>query len=70
MPAYFDLEKCTGCGQCAERCPGDVIAMKDSAQGPRPHSLYPQECWHCASCRQDCPVQAVEMRFPPDMLCL
>ncbi|RLI00174.1 ferredoxin, partial [Candidatus Bathyarchaeota archaeon] len=29
---------------------------------------YPDECWHCGACRQDCPVEAITIRFPPEML--
>ncbi len=70
MPAFFDWTICTGCGLCEKQCPGDVIRMKDTSEGPRPWNKYPTECWHCASCRQDCPAGAVEIKFPPDMLCL
>ena len=70
MPAVFDLEKCTGCGLCAQLCPGDVIRMVDEQGGKRPRNIYPLECWHCASCRQDCPEQAITIRFFPDMLAI
>jgi NAD-dependent dihydropyrimidine dehydrogenase PreA subunit len=29
---------------------------------------YPDECWHCGSCRLDCPVEAIAIRFGPEML--
>ncbi|MFO7785383.1 MAG: 4Fe-4S dicluster domain-containing protein [Thermodesulfobacteriota bacterium] len=68
MPPVFDYEKCIGCGTCEELCPGDVIYMKQSDDGPEPYLRYPDECWHCGSCRQDCPEEAVTILFPPDML--
>ncbi len=70
MPVSFDYKLCDGCGKCAARCPGDVIYMRQQAANEFPYNRYAGECWHCGSCRQDCPRKAIQIVFPPDMLCI
>ena len=43
-PRYVDLEKCTGCGECAENCPVEVLNEFDEGVGTRHaiYRLYPQ----------------------------
>ncbi len=57
-----------GGGLCDSICPADAIYLKTSEETSIPYLRYPEECWHCGSCRQDCPEEAIEIRFPPDML--
>jgi NAD-dependent dihydropyrimidine dehydrogenase PreA subunit len=44
--------------------------MQTAEDADIPYLKYPEECWHCGSCRQDCPDEAIEIEFPPDMLCI
>ena len=45
-----DLEKCTGCGACAETCKMQV--------NPAAHANHP-ECIRCGACKKVCPVKAI-----------
>lgn len=55
----IDLEKCDGCGICAEDCPVDVYKMN-----PKTGKAYianPQNCWECQLRNRLCPVGAIEV---------
>ena len=47
---------CTGCGACADRCPGGAVSMKPDVEG----FLYPvvdtEKCNRCGLCERTCPV--------------
>lgn len=47
-------DRCTGCGQCVQRCPLNNIRLD---QG-RP--VWGSQCTHCMACICYCPVQAIE----------
>lgn len=51
---YADLEKCTGCGICAENCPVEAIRMVDGI----PVTDY-KLCINCLCCNECCPESAV-----------
>lgn len=62
MGIRVDKTKCTGCGRCAEECPGDVIHM--DPQTCRPFNKYKDDCWYCGVCEVECPCGAATMEFP------
>lgn len=62
MGVKVDKDRCTGCGRCAEECPGDVIHM--DPQKKRPYNKYKNDCWYCGVCEVECPVGAAKMEFP------
>ena len=45
---------CTGCGQCARRCPTNNIVLQNS----RP--VWGRDCTHCMACICYCPGEAIE----------
>ena len=47
-------DACTGCGQCARRCPTNSITIRDG----RP--VWGQGCTHCMACICYCPAEAIE----------
>lgn len=51
----IDLEICTDCGECSERCRFDAISRTD--QGPK---IDPIACEGCKVCVHFCPVDAIE----------
>ena len=65
-PRYIDLEKCTGCGDCASVCP--ILLPSEYEEGlttrHAAHRLYPQAIPHAfaiekaglAPCREACPT--------------
>jgi NAD-dependent dihydropyrimidine dehydrogenase PreA subunit len=69
MPPVIDHQKCNGCGACERYCPGDLIIMKGKKKKVKKAVVkYPEECWHCGICRLECPVEAVNYKFPEEML--
>ena len=65
-PRYIDVDKCTGCGECADVCPVIITGSFDEglAQQRAAHKLYPQaapnayaiEKLGIAPCRDACPA--------------
>ena len=52
-------EVCTGCGECAESCPAQIITVVDSkAQVTGDQS----ECLGCESCVIVCSIHGIEMQ--------
>ena len=52
--AFTVSDACTGCGQCARRCPTNSITIRDG----RP--VWGQGCTHCMTCICYCPAEAIE----------
>lgn len=52
-----DKEKCTGCGECVENCPGEVFELKDK----KAHPVHMEECHACHTCESVCEEDAVQV---------
>lgn len=53
-PSKFHTNaQCTGCGQCARRCPRHNITMADS------HPAWGNDCVSCLACYHHCPHHAL-----------
>jgi len=56
LVAKVDLDKCTGCGVCIERCPFDARTLESE-------NAYTNEdlCFGCGLCVTTCPIGAIQL---------
>lgn len=52
-----DTNKCTGCGECVENCPGEVFELQDQ----KAHPVHMEECHGCHTCESVCEEEAVQV---------
>lgn len=64
MSIRINQERCIGCGQCIDVCPGSLIDR--NAQG-KAWMHYPKDCWGCVSCVKECPVHAISLYLGADI---
>lgn len=55
--AAIDADRCSGCGQCAERCPFNAIDVEKGAAA----AVRSRDCWGCGVCRAGCATNAVAL---------
>jgi hydrogenase-4 component H len=55
-----DVERCIGCGACANACPPRLIRLQD-LDGYREITFELGRCTYCASCQEVCPEKAVAL---------
>jgi heterodisulfide reductase subunit A len=78
-PRFINVEKCTGCGICAQRCPVEVPNEFDINLGVRKATYVPfpqavplkyaideQHCIKCRLCEKVCPAKAVDFEEKPE----
>lgn len=56
MAVQVDVEKCTGCGTCADVCPVEAIAVTDGKA-----EVNEDECVDCGTCVEECPEGALSL---------
>ena len=52
--AFRADNRCTGCGQCARKCPLNNIQIKDGKP------VWGKNCTHCMACICYCPMEVIE----------
>ena len=52
--AFLVDKRCTGCGQCAKKCPLNNIKLINGKP------VWNKNCTHCMACICYCPVKAIE----------
>jgi len=57
----FHIERCIGCGGCANNCPAREILISDICQEIRVMRYLGQRCTFCGRCADVCPEQAITM---------
>ena len=55
----IDIDLCTGCGLCVERCPTSAVKMIDA----RPAIVRPHDCAYCGLCEEMCPQDAIALVY-------
>jgi hydrogenase-4 component H len=55
-----DVEKCIGCGGCANVCPARLIEISDS-DTTRIIEYFLRRCTYCGRCAEVCPENAITM---------
>ena len=64
MGVVIDRNKCIGCRQCIDVCPGNIIRINDSGKA---YLKKKDDCWSCVSCVKECPVSAIELKLSPEI---
>ncbi|WP_072867634.1 CoB--CoM heterodisulfide reductase iron-sulfur subunit A family protein [Desulfofundulus thermosubterraneus] len=72
-PRYVDVDKCKGCGECAEACPIDVPSEFDQGIGerkaiykpyaqafPNAYVIDKENCIECGACEEACQAGAID----------
>ncbi|HUT75697.1 MAG TPA: 4Fe-4S dicluster domain-containing protein [Armatimonadota bacterium] len=57
----IDVNRCIGCGGCAEVCPTRLIRVSDPSPEKRVLELELERCVHCGRCEEVCPEQAITL---------
>jgi NAD-dependent dihydropyrimidine dehydrogenase PreA subunit len=58
LPA-LDLDRCDGCGRCADVCPDGVLHLV--AGWPR--LIRESDCAYCGLCEEACPTGAIALVY-------
>ncbi len=52
-----ERDKCTGCGDCVESCPGEVYELREGKAEP----VRADDCHGCHTCEAICPAEALHI---------
>ena len=53
----YNVDKCVGCGRCAEVCPHGVFDITDK----KAYIVDKDSCMECGACALNCPAKAIEV---------
>jgi len=53
----INKEKCTGCGDCVNSCPPEILYLDNDAAAVKSEIIL--ECLGCQSCVVVCPTEAI-----------
>lgn len=60
-PRYVDIENCTSCGRCADKCPKDAITLPFAQAIPQAYIIDMGKCIQCGLCENVCPASAIRL---------
>ncbi|UYP47771.1 Ferredoxin-type protein NapF [Candidatus Lokiarchaeum ossiferum] len=69
--AKIDIDECTACGICVQKCPVDAMDMIETADGLSKAQVNYDRCIGCGVCARFCPSEAIsivrrkELNFTP-----
>jgi Na+-translocating ferredoxin:NAD+ oxidoreductase subunit B len=65
-----DLESCSGCQDCLERCQFDAISMYRDASNDLKAAIEADKCFGCGACVVGCPYGSLKLRVvrPPEFI--
>ncbi|MDI7260687.1 MAG: 4Fe-4S binding protein [Thermodesulfobacteriota bacterium] len=58
MYPVVDPEKCKGCGNCAEICPGEIYEIEAGKSSP----IQPEDCIECWACVNQWTTESIRLR--------
>ncbi len=63
MIPIVDLDRCNGCGRCADACPADAVSLVPAGTAARKPVIDPARCTYCTACEPACPTLAIDCPF-------
>jgi len=69
--AFVEIDKCTGCQTCVERCPFDAIELfKPEGSKKFKARVIPEKCFGCGVCVVGCERSAIRLKAvrPPEFI--
>ncbi len=66
MPTFVYTSRCTGCGDCVDICPSDIIHYDRKMR--KAYNIEPDACWECLNCMKVCGRQAIDVRGYADFV--
>lgn len=66
MPTFVYASKCSGCGDCVDICPSDIIHFDRKSR--KAYNIEPDACWECLNCVKVCGREAVGVRGYADFV--
>ncbi len=66
MPTFVYASKCSGCGDCVDICPSNIIHFDRKTR--KAYNIEPDACWECLNCVKVCGRQAIDVRGYADFV--
>ncbi|MGN0328732.1 MAG: ferredoxin family protein [Lachnospira sp.] len=64
MSIVIDKNKCVGCKNCMDVCPGSLLKLGTDGKA---YIKYPKDCWGCCSCIKECRLDAIALYLGADI---